>query len=185
MLNQTNALKERLAALHNVRVEIESIRKEAFMAAPPMPGGMPQGPPIDPNTGMPMDPSMMQGGMPPGPPIDPNTGMPMGMPPGPPIDPNTGMPMGMPPGPPIDPNTGMPMGMPMDPSMMQGGAPPQDAGTLTPEMVEELLGVIEELAANAENQEKINQELMQGLEDLATQLDDLNRRLSVDAVSPA
>ena len=183
MSDQIAPLKARLTTLREVRAELESIRKEAFMAAPPMPGGAP-----------PMDPAMMQGGMPPGMPVDPNTGMPMdpammqgGMPPGPPVDPNTGMPMdpammqgGMPPGPPVDPNTGMPM----DPAAM-GGAPPQEAGQLTPEMVEELLGVIEELAAGAEKQEAINQELMQNQEELAAQLDDLNRRLSVEAVTPA
>jgi hypothetical protein len=163
-------LKARLAALHSLRGELETIRKEAFMAAPPMPGG----------GGMPMDPSMMQGGPPmQGPPIDPATGMPMDpamMQGGPPMDPS--MMQGGPPmqGPPVDPATGMPM----DPAMMQGGPPPQDpgAGVLTPEMLEELLGVIEELAAASEQTEAAMQQLAQGQEELAAQIEEIDRRLA-------
>jgi hypothetical protein len=175
------SMKQSLARLRQERADLETIRKEAFMAAPPMPGGgappgmdpsmmqggmPPQGMPVDPNTGMPMDPSMMQGGMPP-----------QGMPPG--MDPSM-MQGGMPPqgGPPVDPNTGMPM----DPSMMQGGMPPQQqpppASPITPEMLEEIIGVIEQLAAGSEQHEKEMQGMKQQLEESMARFDELEQRLA-------
>jgi hypothetical protein len=192
------SMKQSLARLRQERADLETIRKEAFMAAPPMPGGgmppgmdpsmmqggMPsQGMPVDPNTGMPMDPSMMQGGMPPQgmpPGMDPSMmqgGMlPQGMPPG--MDPSM-MQGGMPPqGMPVDPNTGMPM----DPSMMQGGMPPQQqpppASPITPEMLEEIIGVIEQLAAGSEQHEKEMQGMKQQLEDVMANFDELEQRLA-------
>jgi phage shock protein A len=132
------SMKQSLARLRQERADLETIRKEAFMAAPPMPGGgMPPG----------MDPSMMQGGMPP---------------------------QGMP----VDPNTGMPM----DPSMMQGGMPPQQqpppASPITPEMLEEIIGVIEQLAAGSEQHEKEMQGMKQQLEDVMANFDELEQRLA-------
>lgn len=97
---------------------------QAMAAQPASPqGGMP---PVDPATGMPMDPSMMPpaGGMPMGPSMMPTPG---GMPP---VDPATGMPMDPsmmpPPGgmPPVDPATGMPM----DPAMMSPAGAAQQTG---------------------------------------------------------
>ena len=186
------SMKQSLVRLRQERADLETIRKEAFMASPPMPGGgMPPG--MDPSMmqggmppqGMPpgMDPSMMQGGMP----VDPNTGMPMdpnamggmppqGMPPG--MDPSM-MQGGMPPqGMPVDPNTGMPM----DPSMMQGGMPPQQqpppASPITPEMLEEIVGVIEQLAAGSEQHEKEMQGMKQQLEEAMANFDELEQRLA-------
>lgn len=164
MADDLNTLKTRLANLRQVRADLETIRKEAFMAAPPMPGagGAP------PQGGMPpgMDPAMMQqGGMPPG--MDPAM-MQQGMPPqggGMPVDPNTGMP--------IDPNTGMPM----DPNAM-GGQPQAPPSPLTPEMVEELIGVIEELTAGSEQHEKAIQQMAQQQEDLAGRFEELEQRLA-------
>ena len=132
------SMKQSLARLRQERADLETIRKEAFMAAPPMPGGgMPPG----------MDPSMMQGGMPP---------------------------QGMP----VDPNTGMPM----DPSMMQGGMPPQQqpppASPITPEMLEEIIGVIEQLAAGSEQHEKEMQGMKQQLEESMARFDELEQRLA-------
>ena len=171
------SMKQSLVRLRQERAELETIRKEAFMAAPPMPGGgmppgmdpsmmqggmPPQGMPVDPNTGMPMDPSMMQGG-----------GMPpQGMPPG--MDPSMmqgGMPpQGMPP-------QGMPPGM--DPSMMQGGAPQQPpAPPITPEMLDEIIGVVEQLAAGSEQHEKEMQGMKQQLEEVMSRFDELEQRLA-------
>lgn len=170
MAASISELRNRLTDLRTLRRELDTIKKEAFMAAPPMPGG---GAP-------PMDPAMMQGGMPP---VDPATGMPMGAPP---IDPATGMPMGgAPPAgmPPVDPATGMPMGAPPAGMPPAPPAPPADQ-LLTPEMLEQILGVIEELAAANEQQQQVNQQLTQGLEDLAAQVDELNQRLSTMAAIP-
>ena len=150
------SMKQSLARLRQERADLETIRKEAFMAAPPMPGGgMPPG----------VDPSMMQGGMPPqGMPVDPNTGMPM--------DPSM-MQGGMPP-------QGMPPGM--DPSMMQGGMPPQQqpppASPITPEMLEEIVGVIEQLAAGSEQHEKEMQGMKQQMEESMARFDELEQRLA-------
>jgi len=132
--------------------------KQAFV---PMPGGQgepvagasqmtaaipgaPQDPaaagaPVDPNTGMPMDPAMM-GGAPAGMPMDPAA---MGMPPGAPMDP------AMAGGAPIDPAAG---GMPpMDPAMMDpamaGGMPPADGNITMP--VSQLLQLIQTLLGQA------------------------------------
>ena len=129
------SMKQSLVRLRQERAELETIRKEAFMAAPPMPGGgMPPG----------MDPSMMQGGMPP---------------------------QGMP----VDPNTGMPM----DPSMMQGGAPQQPpAPPITPEMLDEIIGVVEQLAAGSEQHEKEMQGMKQQLEEVMSRFDELEQRLA-------
>ena len=129
------SMKQSLVRLRQERAELETIRKEAFMAAPPMPGGgMPPG----------MDPSMMQGGMPP---------------------------QGMP----VDPNTGMPM----DPSMMQGGAPQQPpAPPITPEMLDEIIGVVEQLAAGSEQHEKEMQGMKQQLEEVMSSFDELEQRLA-------
>lgn len=90
------------------------LAKQAFVPAPPPDGGAGAGgaAPVDPSTGMPMDPSMMAGGMPPG--MDPSMMAAGGMPPG--VDPSA-MAGGMPPADPlagaggggdIDPNTGEP-----------------------------------------------------------------------------
>jgi hypothetical protein len=86
---------------------------------------------------------------------------------------------GMPPqGMPVDPNTGMPM----DPSMMQGGMPPQQqpppASPITPEMLEEIIGVIEQLAAGSEQHEKEMQGMKQQLEDVMANFDELEQRLA-------
>ena len=148
------SMKQSLVRLRQERAELETIRKEAFMAAPPMPGGgMPPG----------MDPSMMQGGMPPqGMPVDPNTGMPM--------DPSMMQGGGMPP-------QGMPPGM--DPSMMQGGAPQQPpAPPITPEMLDEIIGVVEQLAAGSEQHEKEMQGMKQQLEEVMSRFDELEQRLA-------
>ena len=134
-------LKNRLSALKTERRELDAIQKEAFMAAPPMPGG---GQP-------PMDPSMMQGG----PPMDPSM---------------------MQGGPPMDPSM-MQGGPPMDPSMMQGGQP-QGGGPVTPEMLEQLLGVIEELAASSEQHEQALQQLAQQNAELADELEETNKALA-------
>ena len=111
-----------------------------------------------------MDPSMMQGG-----------GMPpQGMPPG--MDPSMMQGGGMPPqGMPVDPNTGMPM----DPSMMQGGAPQQPpAPPITPEMLDEIIGVVEQLAAGSEQHEKEMQGMKQQLEEVMSSFDELEQRLA-------
>ena len=167
------AFKQRLSALQNVREELNTIRKEAFMAAPPMPGGggggMPPG----------MDPAMMQGGMPPG--MDPSM-MQGGMPPG--MDPSM-MQGGMPPGGmPVDPNTGMPM----DPSMMGGpppGGDPTGGSPITPEMLEELMGVIEGIAASSEEHEKALQQLAQQTEECLAKCDELEQVIAQLSAAPA
>lgn len=132
MPNPPTSIDERLSALRALRKELGDIRKEAFMAAPPMPGAAP-----------PMDPAMMGGG-------------------------------------------GAP---PMDPAMM--GAPPMGGdpaaagpGPLSPEMIEELLGVIEELAAASEQHEATGQQLAQQVEELMARQEDLERRLATSAVTP-
>ena len=51
--------------------KFQSFVKQSFQAMPPPQ----QGGQVDPNTGQPMDPAMMQHGG--APPIDPNTGQPM------------------------------------------------------------------------------------------------------------
>lgn len=77
------------------------LAKQAFVPAPPPDGGAGAGgaAPVDPSTGMPVDPSMMAGGMPSG--MDPSMMAAGGMPPADPlagaggggdIDPNTGEP---------------------------------------------------------------------------------------------
>ena len=190
MSDNNQSLSVRLTALKSLRAELQSFRKTAFMAAPPMPGGGGQPP---------MDPSMMGGGgMPPG-------GMPPGgMPPGgqPPMDPSMmggGQPPmdpammggGMPPGgqPPMDPammGGGMPPGgqPPMDPSMMGGGQPPAGGG-MTPEMIDELLGVIEGLAASAEESEKRFEQMEGAMQESMAKLEDLEQRLaSVASMQP-
>jgi len=79
---------------------------------------------------------------------------------------------------PVDPNTGMPM----DPSMMQGGMPPQQqpppASPITPEMLEEIIGVIEQLAAGSEQHEKEMQGMKQQLEESMARFDELEQRLA-------
>ena len=109
------------------------------------------------------------------PPMPAPGGMPpQGMPPqgGPPVDPATGMP--------IDPNTGMPM----DPNAMQGGMPPQGGppqgggSPLSPEMVEQILGLLEELAASKEQHEKALQQLGQQLEECMGKQDELDRQFA-------
>lgn len=160
MADSLTTLKTRLANLRQERNEIALIQKEAFMAAPPMPGGggmPPQGMPPG------MDPSMM-GGMPP-----------QGMPPG--MDPSMmgGMPpQGMPPqGMPVDPATGMPM----DPNAM-GGQPQPPASPLTPEMLEELIGVVEQLAAGQEKSEQALQQMAQQQEEIMGQFEQMQQQLA-------
>jgi len=105
-----------------------------------MMGGVP---PMDPNTGMPMDPSMM-GGVPP-----------------------------------MDPNTGMPM----DPSMM-GGAPPQ-GGAMPPEMIDQFLGVMEEIAAAVEELGGQVEAIVGAVEELGGKVEDQDSRLAgISAVQP-
>lgn len=77
----------------------------------------------------------------------------------------------------------MPMGAPPAGMPPAPPAPPADQ-LLTPEMLEQILGVIEELAAANEQQQQVNQQLTQGLEDLAAQVDELNQRLSTMAAIP-
>lgn len=163
MADALTTLKTRLANLRQERAELALIQKEAFMASPPMPGGggmPPQGMPPG------MDPSMM-GGMPP-------QGMPPGMPPG--MDPSMmgGMPpQGMPPqGMPVDPATGMPM----DPNAMGGQQPP--ASPLTPEMLEELIGVVEQLAAGQEKTEQALQQMAQQQEEIVGQFEEMQQQLA-------
>ncbi len=155
MADSLTTLKTRLANLRQERNEIALIQKEAFMAAPPMPGGggmPPQGMPPG------MDPSMM-GGMPP-----------QGMPPG--MDPS--MMGGMPPqGMPVDPATGMPM----DPNAM-GGQPQPPASPLTPEMLEELIGVVEQLAAGQEKSEQALQQMAQQQEEIMGQFEQMQQQLA-------
>lgn len=185
-------LRERLADLQQFSGTLNTILKQAFMAAPPMPApqgmpppGMGGGMPIDPNTGMPMDPAMMQGMPPPGMgggmPVDPNTGMPM--------DPAMmqGMMQGMPPpgmggGIPIDPNTGMPM----DPAMMQQGgvAPPPQGGGIPPEIMEELFGIVEELARRAQDAEGRMAKMEEALQEVMATCQDLESALQSAASAP-
>lgn len=160
MADALTTLKTRLANLRQERAELALIQKEAFMAAPPMPGGggmPPQGMPPG------MDPSMM-GGMPP-----------QGMPPG--MDPSMmgGMPpQGMPPqGMPVDPATGMPM----DPNAM-GGQQQPPASPLTPEMLEELIGVVEQLAAGQEKSEQALQQMAQQQEEIMGQFEQMQQQLA-------
>ena len=168
MSDNNQSLSVRLTALKSLRAELQSFRKTAFMAAPPMPGGGGQPP---------MDPSMMGGGgMPPG-----------GMPPGgqPPMDPSM-MGGGQPPMDPAMMGGGMPPGgqPPMDPSMMGGGQPPAGGG-MTPEMIDELLGVIEGLAASAEESEKRFEQMEGAMQESMAKLEDLEERLaSVASMQP-
>jgi hypothetical protein len=149
MADTTKTLKERLSDLKRFQGELKEIRKEAFMAAPPMPqGGAPMG-------GPPMDPAMMGAGG--APPMDPAM---MG---GPPMDPAM---MGAPP---MDP--AMMGGPPMDPAMMGAGGAPPEAPMITPEMFEEMLSIVEEVAAGHEQQEKTIGMLQQQVEELAGELD--------------
>ena len=180
MADDLNTLKARLATLRRVRADLETIRKEAFMASPPMPGGGGGGMPPQ---GMPPQGMPPQGMPPQGMPVDPNTGMPIDPNTGMPIDPNTGMPMDpnamggqMPPqGMPVDPNTGMPM----DPNAMGGQQQQQPpASPLTPEMLEEMIGVIEQLTAGSEQHEKALQEIAQQQEEIVNRFDELEQRLA-------
>jgi len=89
-------------------------------------------------------------------------------------------------GPPVDPATGMPM----DPAMMQQGMPPQAAppmdpaaaagappqgGGITPEMLDELLGVVEELAAGQEELGAAVKQLGQQNQELQAELEDVRQ----------
>lgn len=68
----------------------------------------------------------------------------------------------------------------MDPSMM-GGAPPQDpaaGGPLTPEMLDELLGVIEEIAQRQEQQDQAGQQLQQAIEECMAKCEEIEQRLA-------
>ena len=183
MSASTLNLTARLDALKSLRGELVEIRKSAFMAAPPMPqaGGAP---PMDPAMAqqgmMPfgMDPAMM-GGMPPQDPAMMGGGAP--------VDPATGMPMdpAMMGGMPMDP--AMMGGMPMDPAMM-GGMPPQDPaaggeGGITPEMLDELLGVIEDLAAGQEELGAGMQQIQQAVEATIEEVEDL--KASLTGAAPA
>ena len=146
-VNIAKSMSDRLAEIKKVREDLESIRKMAFMAAPPMPPGGGGAPPMDPammQGGPPMDPAMMQGGMPP---VDPATGMPM------------------------DPAM-MQGGMPPDPAMMQGGPPmdPAAGGPITPEMIDEIVGIIEGLAANSQQMEQALQQMSEQVEQALQQL---------------
>lgn len=158
---ETNNLKERLEELRALRKGLHKLQKEAFMAAPPMPaqggGGAP-----------PMDPAMAGGAPPQG--MPPQGMPPQGMPPGggPPVDPATGMP--------IDPNTGMPM----DPNAMGGGDP--GGQVMTPEMLDELLGVIEELAASNEQQEQKFAQMEQAIQECMAKCDEIESRAAEAAV---
>ena len=146
---------------------LKMLHKEAFV-----PGGEIGQPPVDPATGMPIDPAMMEqmmggaggGGMPPGMPMDPSM---MGAPP---MDPAMG---GMPPG--------MPPGMPMDPSMM--GAPPPGpeapaeeapAGSGAPATADDL-AVLEERITGLEDM----------IEDLVDTIDALGGKKSAEAKADA
>ena len=143
--------------LQQARELADGIVKSAFQAAPaPMP--------VDPNTGQPMDPSMMGGQ----PPMDP--AMAGGQPPmdpammggQPPMDP--AMAGGQPP---IDPNTGQPM----DPSMM-GGAPPAPA-----DIPDELVQAIEEMGSAIESISGQLEQLQQASDEFTKQGKDHERRL--------
>jgi hypothetical protein len=104
-----------------VRELLARLQKEAAVPpAPPMDPAMAGGMPMDPAMmGMPpappMDPAMAGGA--PMPPVDPATGMPIDPATGMPMDPAM---MGMPPAPPMDPAMagGMPPPMPADPAAM-------------------------------------------------------------------
>ena len=171
MSNQATVsnLQKRLFGLQNEYAALKEIRKSAFMAAPPMP----QGPPP------PMDPAMAQGGAPPMggmPPVDPATGMPMDpamMGGAPPMDPAMG---GMPP---VDPATGMPM----DPAAA-GGAPPE-APAITPEIVDQILGLLEEMGQGMEAMKQQLTQLQQGtesaLQEMGDQLMELDKAVASNA----
>lgn len=157
------SVKSRLQALLEEQASLQQLRKSAFMPAPPMPQGPPpmdpammQGgaPPVDPATGIPMDPAMMQGGAPPMDPAMMQGGAP-----------------------PVDPATGMPM----DPAMMQGGGAPQQPA-VTPEVIEQIVGLLEEMgqrleALTAENQQ-LKASLEQSVGDLSDQVIELDKAMS-------
>ena len=110
-----------------------------------------------------MDPSMMQGA----PPMDP-----------------AAMQGGAPP---IDPATGQPM---MDPAAM-GGAPPADpnAGAITPETIDQILGLLEEMGQKMEGDAQANKafqdQIGQAIQDMGAQLDDLDKRVAEMAAQAA
>jgi hypothetical protein len=133
-------MRARLQSLEGERQALEEIRKTAFMASPPMPQGAT--PPMDPAS---------QGA----PPVDPATGMPMdpAMMGAPPMDPSMAQ-GGMPP---VDPATGMPM----DPAAM--GAP-AEAPAITPEIVDQILGLLEEMGQGMEGLKQQVTALQQGTE---------------------
>lgn len=156
-------LRRKLSHIRDERDELMAFSKMAFIPSP----AMPQGPPP------PMDPAMTQGGMPP---VDPATGMPMQGPP--PMDPAM-MPGGMPP---VDPATGMPM----DPAMM--GAPPAAAPPLTPEAVDQILGLLEEMGQQMQGlqqeSQQFRQQVEQALNELNDQMLELDQRAAQSATVP-
>ena len=133
--------KSACSTLHGMAAELlRQHEKKAFVPGEEV-GQMPPGgaPPIDPATGMPMDPAMM-GGMPPGmPPMDP--AMMGGQPPMDPamMDPSMG---GMPPMPPE--MAGMPMPMESAPPAVEE-APAEGQEPVSPERMEQLEDQVEEL----------------------------------------
>ena len=63
--------------------------------------------------------------------------------------------------------------------MMQGGAPQQPpAPPITPEMLDEIIGVVEQLAAGSEQHEKEMQGMKQQLEEVMSRFDELEQRLA-------
>jgi len=151
----SSELKQRLEDLRTAADSLRSLAKEAFMAAPPMPA---------PGGAPPMDPSMMGGG---GMPMDPSMmgGMPAG----------GGMPM--------DPSMmGGGGGMPMDPSMM-GGDPA--AGGMPPEAMDQILGVLEELAAANEAATQELSMLKEQVADMQQQIDEMDKAMASMAAASA
>ncbi len=159
-------LRRKLAHIRDERDELVAFRKVAFMPSPPMP----QGPPP------PMDPAMAQGGAPP---MDPSMMQQGGPPPGPPMDP-TMMQGGAPP---VDPATGMPM----DPAA--AGAPPAEAPPITPEAMDQMIGLLEEMGQQMQGLQQesaqFRQQVEQALNDLNDQVMELDQRLAQASAAPA
>lgn len=112
----------------------------------------------------------------------PSPAMPQGPPP--PMDPATGMPMqgGMPP---VDPATGMPI----DPSIP--GAPPAEpaaAPPLSPEAVDQILGLLEEMGQQLQGlqqeSQQFRQQVEQALNELGDQLIELDQRAAATSAPP-
>lgn len=76
----------------------------------------------------------------------------------------------------------------MDPAM--AGGPPMDPGAggppvVTPEMMDQVLGLLEEVAAGMDRNEQIVQQQAQQIEELTAQIEEVDAKASrMDAIGP-